>query len=228
MNRISDVGFQVNKVIAKDSSDIVVAFFPIDRFLTPGLKKLFLKSPALFFAPGAMAIDPEGRKALEPLVKPFIPNFQEELMKLPKDYISGTDNALVKFLDKLSLNNVRVVVGGILTVDVNTVPATITSVSMDGGNDSADLLKAGDHLGVIQGSYLSGATPVVTAADGTQVTVAAVAAESTPSQLRFKITVPDGFKAQTLTFKTVKKDKDGKDLNSASLPVAIGGGTAPK
>jgi hypothetical protein len=232
MNRISDVGFQVNKVIAKDSSDIVVAFFPIDRFLTPGLKKLFLKSPALFFAPGAMALDPEARKALEPLVKELAGDEAKSkalLASLPTDYINGqSGNPMVQFLDNLSLNNVRVVVGGILTVDVNTVPATITSISMDGGNDSADLLKAGDHLGVIKGSYLSGATPVVTAADGTQVTVSAVAAESTSSQLRFKMTVPDGFKAQTLNFKAVKKDKDGKELDCASLPVAIGGGAAPK
>jgi len=225
MNRISDVGFQVNKVIPKDSSDIVVAFFPIDRFLTPGLKNLFLKSPALFFAPGAMAIDPEARKALEPIAKQLVGNTdaKAELEKLPKDYLAGkTDTPLVQFLNRLSLNNVRVVVGGILTVDVNTVPATISSVTMDGGNDSADFANAGDHLGVMQGSYLSGATPVVTAADGTQMTVTAVPQESTPSQLRFKLTLPDGFKAQSLTFKAVKKDKDNKDIESMAFPVAIG------
>ena len=66
MNRISDVGFQVNKVIPKDASDIIVAFFPLDRFLTPGLKKLFLKSPALFFAPYALMFDKEARQLLAP------------------------------------------------------------------------------------------------------------------------------------------------------------------
>jgi len=220
MNRISDVGFQVNKVIPKDSSDIIVAFFPIDRFLTPGLKKLFLKSPALFFAPGALALDPEARKALEPLVKQLGVNF--DLKSLPEDYIANNPNSTaVKFLNKLSLNNVRVVVGGILTVDVNTVPATVSSVTMDGGNDSSELLKPGDHLGVMQGNYLSGATPVVTAADGTSITAIAVAGESTPTQLRFKITIPGNFSAQTVKFKAVKKDKDGKDLNSTDFPVAI-------
>src|ERR1700728_2215370 len=42
MNQISNVGFQTNKAIAKQSSDIIVAFFPIDRFLTPDLKSLYI------------------------------------------------------------------------------------------------------------------------------------------------------------------------------------------
>ena len=65
----SVLGFQVNKVIPKNSSDIVVAFFPLDRFLTPGLKKLFLKSPALFFAPYALMFDKEARDALKPQIE---------------------------------------------------------------------------------------------------------------------------------------------------------------
>jgi hypothetical protein len=57
MNRISDIGFQVNKVVSKQSSEIIVAFFPIDRFLPTTLKKLFLKNPAPFFAPYTMLLD---------------------------------------------------------------------------------------------------------------------------------------------------------------------------
>ena len=51
LKAISDYGYRTNKVIPKQSAEIIVCFFPIDRFLTPGLKKLFTKSPALFFAP---------------------------------------------------------------------------------------------------------------------------------------------------------------------------------
>jgi hypothetical protein len=87
MNRLSDMGFQVNKVIPRESSDIVVAFFPIDRFLTPGLKKLFMKSPALFFATGAMAIDPNARKSLQPFLQPLFPDtdFDSLISGLPNE-----------------------------------------------------------------------------------------------------------------------------------------------
>ncbi len=57
LNRVSDLGFRANKVVPKESSEIVVCFFPIDRFLTPGFRKLFLTSPALFFAPLQMLAD---------------------------------------------------------------------------------------------------------------------------------------------------------------------------
>jgi hypothetical protein len=58
LNRVSDLGFQNNKVIAKETADIVYAFFPIDRFLTPGMSKIFLYSPAVFFAPAQIFVDP--------------------------------------------------------------------------------------------------------------------------------------------------------------------------
>lgn len=57
LNRVSDFGFRSNQVIPRQGSEIIVCFFPIDRFLTPGFKKLFLKSPALFFAPFLMLQD---------------------------------------------------------------------------------------------------------------------------------------------------------------------------
>jgi hypothetical protein len=57
LNRVSDFGFRANTVISKQGSEVIVCFFPIDRFLTPGLRKIFLKSPALFFAPLQMLVD---------------------------------------------------------------------------------------------------------------------------------------------------------------------------
>jgi len=68
MNRISDFGFQVNKVVPKQSSDIVVAFFPIDRFLTPDLKSVFFSSPAAFFFPLGALADPTTRDKLTPYI----------------------------------------------------------------------------------------------------------------------------------------------------------------
>src|SRR5215472_8464531 len=59
INRISDFGFQVNKAIPKQSSDIVVAFCPIDRFVPPDLAPLFVSSPAVLFAPLAASLDPK-------------------------------------------------------------------------------------------------------------------------------------------------------------------------
>jgi hypothetical protein len=57
LNRVSDFGFRSNRLIPREGSEVVVCFFPIDRFLTPGFKKLFLKMPALFFAPGQLLAD---------------------------------------------------------------------------------------------------------------------------------------------------------------------------
>jgi hypothetical protein len=57
INRVSDFGFRANKVIPQQGSDIIVCFFPLDRFLSPGFRDLFQKSPALFFAPFQMLLD---------------------------------------------------------------------------------------------------------------------------------------------------------------------------
>ncbi|MGZ4900564.1 MAG: hypothetical protein ACXV8X_12980, partial [Candidatus Angelobacter sp.] len=85
-------------------SDVIVAFFPLDRFLTPGLKVMFKKSPALFFAPYAMAFDHEARKQLRPLFVDFIGEEEaDKFMKaLPLVYmcnylsiVESTDQAAV-------------------------------------------------------------------------------------------------------------------------------------
>lgn len=68
INRISDYGYRNNKVVSQQSSDIIVAFFPIDRFLTPSLRSAFLDSPSLFFNPLLMLIDPASQKLLRPIL----------------------------------------------------------------------------------------------------------------------------------------------------------------
>lgn len=72
LNRVSDYGFRSNKVIPREGSDIIVCFFPIDRFLTKGFRKLFLKSPALFFAPGQMLIDKSAKKEVDAAIGDFM------------------------------------------------------------------------------------------------------------------------------------------------------------
>ncbi|HEX8720918.1 MAG TPA: hypothetical protein VF736_09840 [Pyrinomonadaceae bacterium] len=70
MNLINDVGFRTNTLVPKQAAEVIVCFFPIDRFLTPGLKKLFLKSPAVFFAPLQIVVD----RSLEKDVKQILGN----------------------------------------------------------------------------------------------------------------------------------------------------------
>lgn len=95
INRVSDFGYQANKVIPRQGAEVVVCFFPIDRFLTPGFKRLFKKSPALFFAPLQMLMDKEIRKDVE---KAFgedlgIPGLQiNNLNKALPCYLSISEN----------------------------------------------------------------------------------------------------------------------------------------
>jgi hypothetical protein len=74
LNRISDLGFRSNKVIPKDAADVIVCFFPIDRFLTPGFKRIFLKRPAVFFAPFLLVTDTDRavRKDLDAALKDLL------------------------------------------------------------------------------------------------------------------------------------------------------------
>ena len=81
LNRISDFGYQTNKVIPKQAAEVIVCFFPIDRFLTPGFKKLFLRSPALFFAPLQMLVDPTMKKETEQILKSISPNLTVQNLK---------------------------------------------------------------------------------------------------------------------------------------------------
>ncbi len=253
MNRISDLGFQVNKVIAKQNSDVIVAFFPIDRFITPGLKNLFIKSPAVFFAPYVMMFDSEvngseqgksGKKGsqnstLSAYVKKLFTD--DEFTKLNQHLYEVTsggclhppdNNADLKqaceiadLINHLSLNTVRVLVGGTMTVDVDTVPSNITSVEIDTPADktsSSMWQAAGTLTGVIRGSFLSNGTPEIVGSEDLGIKIAAVADGSTDTALHFKITLSKALPAtQTkLTFQ-VKKTKGGTSVQSANYDYAL-------
>jgi hypothetical protein len=51
INLLNDLGYSVNKVIPKDSSVVVMTFFPIERFLGPYLMQKFIETPSLLYSP---------------------------------------------------------------------------------------------------------------------------------------------------------------------------------
>jgi hypothetical protein len=255
MNRISDFGFQVNKVIAKQSSDIVVAFFPIERFLTPGLRELFLKSPSVFFSPYGMMLDPKRPSLIDEILQPIFGSddrkslFLKQLPNIvargcPKNKTVGTptpgaatnpgpatDTAamsledacnIAQLLDRTSLNAVRVIVGGTMTVDVNKVPPQISEINVEvpAGKDEGSMwVKGATVTGVIRGSFLGGATPAITKPEN--IPVAAVAKDSSDTELHFTMTLKADLAAgTTLTFEVSKKS-DGATIKSATHDYTI-------
>ena len=239
MNRISDFGFQVNKVIAKESSDIIVAFFPIERFLPPDLASIFISYPAAFFAPMAAKIDPKVKNRLKPYMDLIFPDKEiDNMIAHLHEVVSGeclllnssntqpADTNLLRacqtadLVNRLSLNVVSVRVGGTMTVDVNKVPPQITEVDIDtpSGKDAASMWAKGENLtGVIRGSFLGGGTPSVTNVDSKVLQVKGVAEGSSDTELHFTITMNDNLPAGTskLSFQVSKKS-DGSTITSAT------------
>ncbi|HET9402337.1 MAG TPA: hypothetical protein VFO34_15440 [Candidatus Acidoferrales bacterium] len=224
MNRISDLGFQVNKVIPKESSDVVVAFFPIDRFLTPGLRKLFLSSPALFFATDALVLDQTARKKAEAFVGPIFGNNKDTektfVNELATGSLSSENQKIHQFLQKLSLNNVHITVGGAMTVDVNDLPPIVNSVdfTLPDGKKLSDVLgSAGTVNAVIGGSFLAGGQVAIVEAQDLGISgVTAVQDQSTDKQLYFKFTLSKAIPTtqQQLTFTVTKKNAQGVTIQS--------------
>ena len=256
MNQISNVGFQVNKAIAKQSSDIVVAFFPLDRFLTPDLQSLYLTSPAAFFSPVEALVDPRTHDKVSPYIvnifgdkewRPlydnmlkFLPQFGtgacEEYKndKKPLDASTSTPEGKPSLeqacltaaaVNRLSLNAIRVLVGGTMTVDVNSVPSQIVSVDIDTPAAGAEgMWKKGSLSGTIRGSFLSGATPTLVSPPS-GVTIKSVADGSTDTQLHFTLNLASDLPASTrkLTFQVTKSGTKGASITSATYdyPVQI-------
>jgi hypothetical protein len=168
INRISDYGFRTPTVIPREDGTVIVAFFPLDRILTPALKEAFLKSPAIFFNPELVAIDPKAQTLIGPLIQPFF----EQGMKQLKQSVKAYEDALadptkaaqlnaqalqsfIKFMRSLSLDNVRLGVEGVMVVDVKNAPASISGVEW-GGNGSDFWLTPGKKTGKLTGRLLSG------------------------------------------------------------------------
>jgi hypothetical protein len=120
LDRISDFGFRANKVIPKEASDIVIAFFPIDRFMTPELKRLFLASPAVFFVPAAAFADKKVRGQVIDVLQRLSGATR---LKQEDSLESWLSNSRIRaLLEGISLNKIHVKVGGTLSIDMDAVP----------------------------------------------------------------------------------------------------------
>lgn len=210
MNRISDFGFAINKVVAKQSAEIIVAFYPISRFLTPGVQKVFKRAPAMMFAPGQVAFD----KSVQSLLKKCLPDLlsDEDLKSLRNELkapASNPNHPILDMLHKFTLNSVRVVVGGSMAVDVDTVAPSVESVSIDGGNTVAVWGEPGQKTGVVHGRFLKSAEIKILDTDKYGISgVEAVADGSTDTLLKFHFTLGKPIPPDTvLTVSTMKRTK---------------------
>ena len=168
INRISDLGYQTNKVISKQGSDVIVCFFPIDRFLTRGFKKVFLDDPALFLSPFEMLVDrkikmqailpnnlfgsvtPDEMRAALPCylfnshtgptpAEPPSANQQTLATYCATNGPSPNVVAALETLKHVSLNTIVVVIDGVMTVDTTALQPKIQSVTIDGEDTNATL-----------------------------------------------------------------------------------------
>jgi hypothetical protein len=122
-------------------------------------------------------------------------------------------------LDGLSLNTIRAVVGGEMSVDVDSIPATIQNVTFDNSDAVANFATSGDKTGVIKGLYLSGGKVQISnlselgIKDANQP--ATITDGSSDTALKFKLTltgpIPSG---KTIHFTVVKTKKDGTTIAS--------------
>ena len=272
INRISDVGFRTNTVIPKQASDILVAFFPIDRFLTPTFRKLFLKNPSGFFVPGELLADPQTRDKMSALLLPMFTQINSNISdqkalagattvafladcpsvgaangstsvpgnasnSTPGTNVgAATNNAnsgssvqltgnqacqIQDLMNRVSLNSVRVVVGGVMTVDVATVPATIQSVTFK-QTDATKLWSTYNvkQQGTITGVYLSGGTPYIVDRSNVpipDITVEKVTANSSDSKLVFNMTLAKCISAAPQSvFLVVAKDNGNSGSSDTS------------
>jgi hypothetical protein len=219
LDRISDFGFRANKVIPKEASDIVVAFFPIDRFITPELKKLFLASPAVFFVPAAALVDKSVRGEIIGVLQRLVGAAQ---VKSDDSVEALLSNSKIKgLLDGISLNKVHVKVGGTLSIDIDTVPARLDSVSFD---NPAVLWDGKNSItGVLLGALLSTGQPALTESKQLGITVQAVPDQSSSEQLRFTLHLSQAVAAGTALHFHVTKTKDTRTVDSVPVQIIVPG-----
>ena len=219
LDRISDFGFRANKVIPKEASDIVVAFFPLDRFITPELKKLFLASPAVFFVPAAALVDKTVRGQIIGVLQRLVGAAQVR----PDDSVEALlSNSKIKgLLDGISLNKIRVQVGGVLSVDIDAVPAKIDSVKLDDPTARWD----GTHpiTGVIQGSLLSNGQPEIDESNQYGITIDTAPNQSSSDQLRFTLHLSGTVAGGTVLHFHVIKAKYSRSIDSGPVQITVPG-----
>ena len=227
-NRISDFGFQVNKVVAKQSAELIVAFYPVSRFLTPGLQAIFRKAPALLATPTSVAFDKNAYALLTKYAPEALPAEDRELvqkyLKDPTNNANADGHRLNDFLNSFSLNHVRVVVSGIMTVDIATIPPSVEEIVMDGGNTAATWAEAGTKTGTVNGKYLTGSDIAILNAAAYGITgAAAVPTGSTDTALKIQFTLSKPVPADTVLTVTLTKKTtvDGQNKTLTSNPYLL-------
>ncbi len=217
LDRISDFGFRTNKVIPKEASDIVVAFFPLDRFITPELKKLFLASPAVFFVPAAALVDKSVRGQIIGVLQRLLGAAQ---VKSDDSVEALLSNSKIKgLLDGISLNKIHVKVGGTLSIDIDTVPARLDSVSFD--NPAIAWDGKNSITGVIHGALLSNGQPALTESTQLGITIEAVPDRSNSEQLHFTLHLSQAVAAGTALHFHVTKVKDTRTVDSVPVQIIV-------
>lgn len=253
LDRISDFGFRDNRVVPKGSSETVVGFFPLSRFLTKQLRDIYLKNPAAFFVPMEMLLDKKSRNMLsEPLRNAKIVKGSKEeagneissaLVHYKQRELSGKDTdstgknimgpndpLIVEILSHASLNNIRVVIGGAMTIDVDAVPAVISGVSFnDVSNQTAWATSTSSipHTGTLTGQFLADGHIDVTA--GTDkltehplFPVTVDRGQSSDTKLVFTYITAEVVDAcKPLTFTVTKKTQEGANTISSPYTVFI-------
>ena len=188
LNRVSDFGYRTNKVFGKETADPIVCFFPMDMFLVPSLKKVFLNTPALFLSPGQLAYTPEGKKVLTSL-------------KADGLIIAGDAKGTLQNMEAYGLQQIGIYVDGTMTLDVNLIPASIDKVTFT-EDDTKAAFWSGTKQGVVECRFCDSgvvsidATPGITVtdipkgSDGTKrnFSITIAAGTQPPSQLTFYIT----------------------------------------
>ena len=230
LNRISDFGYRVNRIVPRESSDVMIAFFPIERFLTPKLKQIFIKQPALFFNTGLALVDPNPEmkvimervsgKAFQQLIEeiPAMISCAAEKKKADCDQ-SKVLRALVK---ATSLNSIEVVIDGTMVLDQSAVPPVVDTLTFqDQADQTSYWAVSGTDKGVVvTGRFLDGARvavePPMVGIDWVSSDGSRSGSEKLMGTLTFAKPVPVG---QELSLKLMRDTKDGRTVSS--LPVSF-------
>ena len=180
--------------IAKDDHGSYFAFFPLKTFLSPSLNKIFLDSPAMFMNPAEVLIESEvanpangghvSKKSYNE-VKGFAGLLLQlsgstDSTQLLRDLDSECPGSACQYPQKsdewkrvlgekhvfkyASLNSVQIVVRGVMTVSVDSVPPTIDAVEFDNEKEGATLWTVNSASNQEKG----GAAPAASASAPTQ------------------------------------------------------------
>ena len=267
IDRVNDFGFQTNHVIPKGGSDTIIGFFPLDDFLLPDEKKIFLNAPAAFFTPGQMMFDKKYSGVLAEKVRGLgfpgvtkttpteqinayvvtaLKNYEDEAtilaQPIPSDPSAKTiydahlnaastafnfnQRVLLSVLQKASLSNIRVVVGGVMTVDVDAVPAIVEEINVTDDTKATTWASGNMVQGSITGSFLSNAT-ITIAGLGTTLSSAAGTITIDPKNssdrvLAFLFPLSASVTPGTvLTFTLSKQAKNGTTTTSKPWPYTV-------